>query len=95
MLIDMGIECYVGVPIFDLKRETIGLVVNLYTKPLEETNFVQSILEISAINIASEIERIKYEEDLERSKTLLNETGRIAKIGGWEYDIINNQSQLD
>ncbi len=32
-------------------------------------------------------DRKKAEEELEKNKNLLNETGRVANIGGWEFDI--------
>ena len=34
-----------------------------------------------------EIELKKYREELEKSQFLLNETGRMAKVGGWDYDL--------
>jgi len=35
-------------------------------------------------------ERKKLEVDLSNSKDLLNETGRMAKVGGWEIDLFGN-----
>ncbi len=35
-------------------------------------------------------ERKRIEKALERDKYLLNATGRMAKVGGWEYDIPSN-----
>lgn len=35
--------------------------------------------------------RKKAEEELERNKNLLSETGRLAQIGGWEFDLILNK----
>ena len=36
-------------------------------------------------------ERKKVEEELKRSRDLLNATGRVAKVGGWEIDIATNK----
>ncbi len=35
-------------------------------------------------------QRKKAEESLQKRETLLNETQRLAKVGGWEWDIVNN-----
>ena len=35
-------------------------------------------------------ERIKLRNELNRDRKLLNETGRLAKIGGWEFDVEKN-----
>lgn len=47
----------------------------------------QGILEGSILDIT---ERKRAEEGLLRSKNLLNATGQMAKIGGWEYDILSD-----
>ncbi|MCX6665934.1 MAG: PAS domain S-box protein, partial [Euryarchaeota archaeon] len=36
-------------------------------------------------------ERKQAEDTLKQSKTLLNETGKIAHVGGWEFDIITKE----
>jgi len=37
-------------------------------------------------------ERKQAELELNRSETLLNETQRITKVGGWEYDVLTNET---
>ena len=37
--------------------------------------------------------RKRAEEALKKSETLLNETGRMAKVGGWEFDV-NTMEQV-
>ncbi len=39
-----------------------------------------------------EAERKQVEEALQKSESLLNEVGRIAKIGGWEMDLITREA---
>lgn len=41
--------------------------------------------------IANTLDRKKFEETLRRSKTLLDETQKLAKVGGWELDLLNNE----
>gem|GEM_PF-1818284 len=36
-------------------------------------------------------QKIKSEEELKTSEMLLQETGRIGRIGGWEFDIVKNK----
>lgn len=37
------------------------------------------------------IERARVEESLRKSQSLLDATQRLAKIGGWDYDVVNGQ----
>lgn len=42
----------------------------------------------NAIDISS---RVKLEKDIKETKALLEETGRVARVGGWELDLSTNK----
>ncbi|TXD75936.1 PAS domain-containing hybrid sensor histidine kinase/response regulator [Algoriphagus ratkowskyi] len=42
----------------------------------------------NAVDVTS---RVKLEEDLRQTKLLLEETGRVARVGGWNFDLQNQK----
>ncbi len=68
LLIDMGIEAYVGTPILNHLNEHVGIIVSLFDHPITESEFIKSIFEVFANRIAGEIERIKIEHNLRASE---------------------------
>lgn len=65
LLIDMGIEGYVGTPLHDSKGNVMGLTVALYKSPIENIELVETIFKIFSGRIAAEIERSEHEAHLE------------------------------
>ena len=65
LLIDMGIEGYIGTPLIDSEGQTMGLTVALYKDPIQTPEFVETIFKIFSGRIAAEIERSEYEQRLE------------------------------
>jgi len=68
LLQQKGIEAYVGTPVFSKKREPLGILVALFTSPIEETGFITSLFELFAAHIGSEIERTRVERALRASE---------------------------
>ena len=66
LLIDMGIDGYVGAPLHSSKGDVFGLVVALYASPIEDANAVATLFELFAGRIAAELERLEKEEALEQ-----------------------------
>ena len=69
LLQDMGIESYVGAPMFDAAGQPLGLIVVLDTKPMKETAVLVQILEIFAARAATEIIRLRQEQQLRIAAT--------------------------
>lgn len=69
ILADLNIEGYIGTPILNHVGDCIGVLVSLYTEPLEETGFIESMFNIFSARIGGEMERLKYEKALIRSET--------------------------
>ena len=68
MLADMGVESYVGIPLYDSHEEPLGIMVALFRQPLEGTDPAESILQVFAARTAAEIERSRVERTLRASE---------------------------
>ncbi|MBI5634313.1 MAG: PAS domain S-box protein [Nitrospirae bacterium] len=64
MLVQMGIESYAGTPVFDSEGNTVGLLVVLDQKPLEKLPLISSILQVFAMRVSAEIERVRADREL-------------------------------
>lgn len=61
----------------------------LFNNVLEKSGVDQSQYVIgNAIDITT---RAKLEEDLKETKQLLEETGKVARVGGWNFDLVNQK----
>jgi GAF domain-containing protein len=58
LLIDMKIESYIGVPLYDSKDNVLGLVVALHEKPILNKENVVTLFELFSTRVAYELERI-------------------------------------
>lgn len=65
LLIDMGIEGYIGTPLLDSHGKVMGLTVALYKRPIENPDFTETLFQIFSGRISAEIERMEYELELE------------------------------
>ena len=65
LLIDMGIEGYVGTPLHDSVGNVMGLTVALYKQPIKDVELTRTVFEIFSGRIAAEIERTEYQQHLE------------------------------
>jgi PAS domain-containing protein len=71
----------------DLQLITVK-VFNPDPTPISEGD--QSIINAIAHNLASKIERILSRKELEENQKLLDKAYKLARIGTWEYDMIND-----
>lgn len=91
MLVDMGIESYLGIPLRGSKQEVLGLLAVLSRKTLGDISMVRQVLEIFSSRAAAEVERLKVEQQLcsERSHLLMAmQAGRVAT---YEWDLQTQQ----
>jgi len=63
---EMGVECYIGIPLFDSSGEPLGLLVAMDTKPMQDTITAESMLKIFAVRAVSELQRSRSEEEMAR-----------------------------
>jgi len=57
LLKEMGVECYVGSPLFDSEGTPLGLIAVLGRRPLANPAIASSVLQIFAARAAAELER--------------------------------------
>ncbi len=71
LLVDMGIEAYVGVTLFNSKFIPTGILVCLFKNKIENTAFIELLLMTFASRAGAELEHIKLYNKLERNKIKL------------------------
>lgn len=68
LLVQLGAISYFGIPLWDSTGEVFGLFAVLDTKQRYESEFITSILQITASRLSSEIERGFIEKKLHKSE---------------------------
>jgi two-component system NtrC family sensor kinase len=68
LLVDMGIEAYTGVPLYNSKKEPTGIIVSLYKREVPEIHDIESILMIFAARASAELEHMNLYARLEKNK---------------------------
>ncbi len=68
MLADMGVEGYLGTPLFNSKGAPLGILVVLDSKPLQRIGQRSELLEIFAARAGAELERMQAEEALQEKE---------------------------
>ena len=86
LLVEFGVEGYVGLPLFDSQRQAIGILVVIDTRPINRVEDVLTYLRIFAARAAAEIERKRIVEALTESEARHSEAQSIAHVGHWEWD---------
>jgi signal transduction histidine kinase len=89
MLKDMGIEGYVGVPLIDSAGDPLGIIVSLFCRPIEDTDFAEAILQLFATRASNEIEKQKSQEELEATRQKYFHIEKIAAIGELSAGILH------
>jgi PAS domain S-box-containing protein len=68
---DLGIEGYMGAPLFDTADRALGLIAIMSCKPLQDTQLQAEILKIFAARTSAELDRKQAEEELHILSTAL------------------------
>ncbi|NJM90468.1 MAG: GAF domain-containing protein [Hydrococcus sp. RU_2_2] len=66
LLQELGIESYIGVPLFNAAGETLGFISVLSRSPLNNSRLLEETLKIFAVRAGLELERRKSEAELVR-----------------------------
>lgn len=83
----MGVESYWGTWLRDSRGELQGLMAILDRRPMTEDPQVFELLKSFAVRASVELERLDAEVAFRESQRVLDYTGHIARIGGWEYNV--------
>lgn len=78
LLVEMGVEGYMGTPVITSSGENIGLLAVLNREPISKQLVVSSMLQIFAVRVAAEYERVqkenqRLEEEKKQKETLVRE----------------------
>ena len=65
---EMGVETYMGTPLFNSKNKPLGLIAIMNSQPLKNPQIAQSMLQIFAVRASAEMERKQADEELQRAK---------------------------
>ena len=64
---DLGAQAYVGVPLVDSHDHVIGIMAAIFSSPLDDPGFVESVLQVFSKWTAAELERGRAEERFARA----------------------------
>ncbi|MNS46346.1 Non-motile and phage-resistance protein [compost metagenome] len=67
-LVDLGIESYVGTPLFGFDGRVLGLIVVMHSKEIEDVPLVETLLRIVAKRTEAELERLEADRMLARKQ---------------------------
>ncbi|HXI09710.1 MAG TPA: PAS domain S-box protein [Thermodesulfobacteriota bacterium] len=70
LLAEMGVESYIGVPLFDAAKKPIGILVGLDDKPMDESK-VKPVFSVFAQRASLEMARKKAEDERRKSEEML------------------------
>ncbi len=68
LLQEMGIIGYSGIPLLNSRKEKIGIMAALFLRPIENAQYVQSVMQIFAARTGAELERLTFEQQLVASE---------------------------
>ncbi|MBI1912571.1 MAG: PAS domain S-box protein [Deltaproteobacteria bacterium] len=96
LLIEMGIESYIGVPLFASDGSAMGILVGIHSKPMNAISLAESILSIFAARAAAELERRKKDEEMKLYSELVAHMAEGATlIRASDSRIIYTNQQFD
>ncbi|TFG48053.1 MAG: PAS domain S-box protein, partial [Candidatus Brocadiia bacterium] len=83
LLRQMGAESYVGAPLFDSSGKPIGIIAVVDTKPLDNPDLAETMLQIFAVRTKAELDRKKAEDELKWFFDLVPDMVCIASKDGF------------
>jgi diguanylate cyclase (GGDEF)-like protein/PAS domain S-box-containing protein len=91
LLTEMGVQAYVGTPLFDSSGVALGLLVVLYRRSIDEDLTIRTTLEIFAARAAAELERLRAEQALRESEIMLARAQEMTHLGSWRWEVANGK----
>lgn len=100
VMASMNVEGYCGIPLLSGKGRNIGLLAVMHRRPLRNMHYIKSLIQIFASRAASELERIQYEEALQKAKNELEirvreRTAELERINDILLTEIKNRRRIE
>lgn len=95
LLVEFGIQSYVGIPLFASNGKPIGLMVAMDDKPMKNLTMTKLFLSIFASRASSELERIGIDEALRESEERLKLALTASKQGLYDLDLSTGIAKID
>lgn len=67
ILVDIGAESYIGVPLFNSEGKAIGLIAMIGQNKLKDSKLIETILQIVSVRAAQELERIVHNDEMNKA----------------------------
>ncbi|MFA6962804.1 MAG: ABC transporter substrate-binding protein [Opitutaceae bacterium] len=87
LMSDLGAQAYVGHPLVTPDGRLVGVMAVLFRRPLEQTDFIASSLQIFATRAASELDRQQTDSRLQEQAALLDKAQDAIIVRGLEHHI--------
>lgn len=91
LLVEIGVESYIGIPLTNHQEEVIGLIVGLYTTKVKDPDFVRDAFRVIAERTTSELERSKMEFKLKEQKDRLKFALHAGQFGVYTWDVFKDE----
>jgi len=89
LLLDMGIEGYVGVPLKNVEGETVAILVSLFQEPIYNTNEIETLFLLFSGLIEKELHKKIYSEKLELTNNIIENSHEAILIADENNKIIH------
>ncbi|MBE7498255.1 MAG: PAS domain-containing protein [Verrucomicrobiaceae bacterium] len=87
MLQELGVTCYMGMPLHASDGRVIGLISAFHTQAMDRQERLQAMFQIFAVRAAAELERHQAEMALRRSEERYALAASGSTGGVWDWDI--------
>jgi PAS domain S-box-containing protein len=100
LLVEMGAQSYLGIPLMDSAGRSLGLIAILDGKPMPDVQLATALLQVAAVRVAGEMERQAKVDELHWKTALLEAQMEAAPDGILMIDnrgrrILQNQRMND
>ena len=94
MLSRMKIQSYSGVPLWDSYNKPLGILAVLSRRPISKVRLVETVLEMFAVRISTEIERQRAENALRKSEKMNRDIVASIPVGMHIYRLTEDDQLL-
>ena len=87
LLVQLEVDSYCEMPLFDKSGKPLGLLVVMDDRPITRAPLVKDLLQIFGMRAAAELQRQQDDETLRESERHLVDAQALAHLGSWKWDV--------